>query len=167
MTQRKVRADDRQLDLLELIEQLDRVSPETPVAGSLDLDAQLRLALSEALRCAPGSRFEVAARMSELMGVEVTKWQLDSWTAESKEGHRFPAAYLPAFCAAAGSWDVLALLARACGRRVHADPRVDVEARIGRMRAEIQVEERRLRERKRQLRDAVEALTGSTVGGKR
>lgn len=50
--------------------------------------------------------------MSELLGVEVSKSQLDSWTAESKDAHRFPAEYLPAFCAATGYKEPLRLMAR-------------------------------------------------------
>lgn len=50
--------------------------------------------------------------MSELVGTEITKSQLDSWTAESKEYHRFPAEYLPAFCAVTGYKKPLRMMAR-------------------------------------------------------
>jgi hypothetical protein len=41
----------------------------------------------------PLSRYQVAAKMSELLDVDITKTMLDSWTAESKEQHRFPALF--------------------------------------------------------------------------
>ncbi|NPV70315.1 MAG: hypothetical protein HPY55_06675 [Firmicutes bacterium] len=67
--------------------------------------------LSQALKECPFSRYEAAARMSELVGAEITKAQLDSWTAESKEFHRFPAEYLPAFLKVTGSSEILRLMA--------------------------------------------------------
>jgi hypothetical protein len=50
--------------------------------------------------------------MSELVGVEITKSQLDTWTAESKEYHRFPAEYLPAYCTVTGYKEPLYIMAR-------------------------------------------------------
>jgi len=48
--------------------------------------------------------------MSELVGQDITKTMLDSWTAESKGMHRFPAVYLPAFCEAVGSTEPIRML---------------------------------------------------------
>lgn len=70
--------------------------PRTPIPGALSLGSALRGLLSDLLKASSLSRFEVAARMSELTGQEITKHQLDSWTAESREGWRFPVEYLPA-----------------------------------------------------------------------
>lgn len=80
--------------------------------GSMNISVQLRNELSEGLKFSMLSRHQVAARMSELTGVEITKSQLDSWTAESKEGHRFPAEYLPAFCHVTGYKKPLMMMAR-------------------------------------------------------
>ena len=66
------------------------------IPGSLNIDKQLRSLLSALLKKNPLSRYEVAARMSELTGNEITKHQLDSWTAESREGWRFPLEFMPA-----------------------------------------------------------------------
>lgn len=86
-----------------------------PNEGALNIDNQLRRGVSDALKQCPLSRYQVAARMSELMGMDVTKSMLDTWTAESKEQHRFPAAYLPAFCAATSSRLPLEIITRATG----------------------------------------------------
>ncbi|GAB4485912.1 MAG: hypothetical protein OHK006_12840 [Thermodesulfovibrionales bacterium] len=82
---------------------------ESPALGSMDIDTELRHALSQDLKHATVpctgrelSRYDVAARMSELVGHEITKSQLDNWTAEAHEKHRFPAQYLPAFILATG-----------------------------------------------------------------
>ncbi len=87
-----------QLSLLELLKDL---RPKTPDTTLFNIDIQLREAISWAIKQCPYSRYQIAARMSDLLGVEITKSMLDSWTAESKEGtYRFPACYLPAFCKA-------------------------------------------------------------------
>jgi hypothetical protein len=170
MTRRRTAdSSDRQLDLLELLQRAETPAPTGPAPGSLDFDARLRAALSEELRRFQGDRFEVAARMSRLIGAEVTKFQLDSWTAESKEGHRFPAAYLPAFCCAVGSYRVLQVLAEGAGRRVYSDPHIDVAAEIGRLETSIQQQRAELRDRERALRTAKETygqILGRREGGR-
>lgn len=119
---------------------------ESRGAGSLDIDSRFRAAISEALRRCPESRYGVAARMSELCGVEITKSQLDSWTAESKEGHRFPAVYLPAFCIATGTAEPLALLAELAGVFVLPGPEA-LRAEIRRLEEEIASKQRERRKR--------------------
>ncbi len=79
-----------------IIREQTRQSSRHP-AGSLDIDRRFRAAVSEAIKGCPLSRYEVAAKMSELVGVEITESMLNSWTAESKEQHRFPAIFMPAF----------------------------------------------------------------------
>lgn len=83
----------------------------TPLPGALDVGLQVRHLISDLLKACPNTRFEVAARMSELTGQEITKHQLDSWTAESREGWRFPLEYLPALEVALGSHQVSSWLA--------------------------------------------------------
>jgi len=65
-----------------------------------------------------------------MVGQDITKTMLDSWTAESKEQHRFPAVFLPAFCEAVGSTDLLRMLGQAVGAFVLPGPEA--------LRAEIQ-----------------------------
>ncbi|MBI5634894.1 MAG: hypothetical protein HZA15_15610 [Nitrospirae bacterium] len=95
-------------DWLKQVEELSRQT-STPSLGSLDIDTELRHAISQDLKKAAVpctgrelSRYDVAARMSELVGHEITKSQLDNWTAEAHDKHRFPAQYLPAFVIATG-----------------------------------------------------------------
>jgi hypothetical protein len=114
-------------------------------AGSMDVRNRLRGALVGALKRCPLSRWEVAGRMSELIGMEISKFQIDAWTAESKDNHRFPAEYLPAFCEATGDSGPLQILGETAGLFVLPGPEA--------LRAEIQrltEEERRIKgERKK------------------
>jgi hypothetical protein len=75
----------------------------------------LRECITDCIRACNLSRWEVAGRMSSLMDQEVTIHQLNAWTAESKDGHRFPAEYLPAFCQAVECFEPLKLLAARAG----------------------------------------------------
>ena len=108
------RENDRQMSLFDVLEKAQR-DDNAPGAGSLDIDTELRYLISQELKECRYSRYHVAARMSELTGTEITKTMLDSWTAESKEFHRFPAIFLPAFCLAVGRMGLLNFLGRKSG----------------------------------------------------
>jgi hypothetical protein len=112
--------------------------------GDLNDDLAVRAILTEDVRACGLSRWEIAGRMGRALGAEVTKWQLDAWTAESKEGHRFPAAYLGAWCWATGSDRLLRHLAQRLGLRLVTDAEAE--------RAEIQAEREDLRRRQAELR---------------
>jgi hypothetical protein len=109
-------------EYLQKIEMLRSAQHEnTPPSGSLDIDTELRAAVSLDLKHAKDatgrelSRYEVAARMSELTGQEITKSQLDNWSAESHEKHRFPCQFLPAFVMATSGGSAFAVLSRKAG----------------------------------------------------
>src|SRR5688572_8775588 len=93
------------------------------------------------------SRYDLAARMSELTGQEITKAQIDAWTAESKERWRFPFEYAAAFEAACASTRLQELLGRKRGTRilVGEDMLYAELGRIHKMRAELSEEERALK----------------------
>ena len=71
--------------------------------------------INHAIKQSSLSRWEIAGAMSAFVGVEITKFMLDSWTAESKDGHRFPAIYVPAFCRAAEDTASVRMLAEKSG----------------------------------------------------
>ncbi|MBN1495908.1 MAG: hypothetical protein JXA07_04010 [Spirochaetes bacterium] len=108
----KRKPDPGQLSIFDVIRKIN--SHDKP-SGSFDIDRELREAISASLKQCSLSRYQVVARMSELIGTDITKTMLDSWTAESKELHRFPAIFLPAFCEATGSTEPLKVLARTAG----------------------------------------------------
>lgn len=100
--------------------------------GSLDIGAELRHLLSDLIKASPMSRHQIAARMSELVGHEITKNQLDSWTAESREGWRFPLEYLPAFEATLKTHELLAWVADLRGAKLSVG-REALEAQLGKL----------------------------------
>ena len=105
-----------QLSLLDLLKDL---RPKNNGFASFNIDLRLRDAISQAIKDCPHSRFQIAAKMSEFLGVEITKSMIDSWTAESREGvYRFPACYLPALCQVVGSFEPLRIMADLLGAYV-------------------------------------------------
>lgn len=121
--------------------------PVKPIPGALAVGPALRGLLSDLLKRCPLTRHEVAARMSELTGDAISKHQLDSWTAESREGWRFPLEYLPAFEEAAQTHEVTAWVADLRGARLSVG-REALEAQLGKvsqMRDELARQERALK----------------------
>ena len=106
---RQKKDDPNQLNLLDmLLTQEDTVvGRPTDQPGSLNMRAATRQALYESIKESDLDRYEIAAKMSRLLDVEITKAMIDSWTSESKEGHRFPMEYAAAFCMSTGSNRVL------------------------------------------------------------
>lgn len=94
---RSGRGDARQFDLDALFE-IPQPIPSTE--GSLDYESQLCRTLSRALKETPRSRAQVAADMSVTLGKTITESMLNTWTAESRDLHRFPFAFAAAFEAA-------------------------------------------------------------------
>jgi hypothetical protein len=78
---------------------------------NFDIDAQIRRWLSECIKSCPLSRYEIAGKLSELLGKEITKYQLDTWTAESKEGYHLPASYIAALCAVLQDYGIIYIYA--------------------------------------------------------
>jgi len=106
-------ADPSQLNLLDLLKDL---RPQNSEFSSFSIDIRLRKTVRQAIKECPQSRYEIAARMSEALDLEVSKDMIDSWTAESREGvNRFPACYLPVFCHVVGSIEPLRVLADLLG----------------------------------------------------
>lgn len=89
-----------------------------PIGGSLKFDKEVAHVLSAALKDTPKSRYDVAARMSELTGDQITKEMLDAWTAESKKLWRFPFEYSAAFEVACETNCLQELLCRKRGSRI-------------------------------------------------
>ncbi len=101
----------RQLSFLDILKKVSEGRKDVVKAGSFNVDARIRAILSDALKKSPLSREVVAAKMSELLGREVSKARLDSWTAESKENNRIPFDSAMAFCEVTGSLDAFQMAA--------------------------------------------------------
>jgi hypothetical protein len=125
---------DGQYSLFELIA-THQHSPD-PGPGGLNIQHHFQGIITQCIKKCPLSRWQIAGKMSELLNQEITKYMLDTWTAESKEYHRFPAEYLPAFCAAVGSFEPLRLLAEKANVFVVPGPEA-LRAEIRRLEEEI------------------------------
>jgi hypothetical protein len=114
MEMSKKKIDIGQISIFDVIknlsEQQKAASLQGVIPGSFNIEAILRELISSALKNTKLSRYEVAAEMSKLLGREITKSQIDSWSAESKEHHRFPLAYLNAFMEATGDKTIVRLI---------------------------------------------------------
>jgi hypothetical protein len=99
-------------------EQLDMfreaVFPIRVAVTTIDLGrfrARLKRAMARAIRECPYDRAEIALRMARYLGVaSISKASLDTYTAESKEGHDISLVRFKAFVRATGAvwlWDEL------------------------------------------------------------
>jgi hypothetical protein len=131
------------------VEMIEVPIARSPIPGALDIGTQFRHLLSEQMKVSPLSRHQIAARMSELLGHDVTKHQLDSWTAESRDGWRFPLEYLPALEVALETHDVTAWLADIRGAKLSVG-REALEAQLGKlehMKGELRKQELAIKKR--------------------
>ena len=85
MSKTKIKIDSSHqmdLDIFGLIREVSERQAEATgkpgESGKFNIDIRLRELLSAALKRSHLSRYEVAGKMSELLGVEITKSQLDS-----------------------------------------------------------------------------------------
>ncbi len=91
-----------------------------PRNGSLNITMDIKSALSDDLRHAADehnkelSRAEVAAKMTDLTGKEITLITLNNWTAMSHP-HEMPLSYLPAFIQATGQRRASEVISRHSG----------------------------------------------------
>jgi glutathione S-transferase len=92
--------------------------PASPLPGALDFGLAVRRLLSDAVKASPYNASQIAVRMTDLIGAQITEHQLHAWTAPSREGWRFPLEYLPAFEAAAETHAITAWLADTRGGRL-------------------------------------------------
>lgn len=115
MSKRKQIIDTKQISLFDVLQRIQDDREVEPTAeGEMNIAENLRLSLVRAIKNCSLSRHQIAGELSHLLGCEVTKTTIDTWTAESKEQHRIPAEYLPAFCAATGDLEPIRILAE-CG----------------------------------------------------
>lgn len=149
-----------QLDIFAFIEQLSQKQNNQPINGKASIDAALRSVVSDTLKHSSLSRYEVAAGMSEILGVEITKSQLDSWSAESKDLHRFPLVYLPAFCAATKDNALLRHICGLCGGYyIEGEEALVFEiGRIEEQEQELLKKGKQLAERKQAVRNFLETV---------
>lgn len=93
---------------------------------------RMQALMSKAIKRSGLSRQQIADGMSCLLREKISAHQINSWLAESKAGHRFPAEYLPAFCAVTADLDLVRDAAGLVGARIASREDV-VHAELGRL----------------------------------
>lgn len=89
-----------------------------------DFEFRFRQVLKSTLETAakrdvrPMDRIEVAAQMSRVLGREITKTNIDNWTAMSTLQRRIHVDAMKALCEVTGDWTALKLLVESCGFRL-------------------------------------------------
>lgn len=111
---------DNQINLFDLIEEINPKKFDTPdfQVETKPLGLRIKEAISEAIKNSGLKRYAIAGQMAENLGIEISESMLNSWTAESKEGHRMPAEYYPIFCKLTKDYAILEILVAAAGGRM-------------------------------------------------
>lgn len=104
----------RDIHTIDLFDELPPAPVTTP--GGLSCRAEIAHTMSDALK--NHDRFEIAAKMSKLLGREISKHMLDAYTAESREDHIPPLDTAIAFDLAIGSSALAELFARKVGAKL-------------------------------------------------
>lgn len=84
--------------------------PFQSAPGSCDDDSLVRSLVSAAIKSSGKKREAIAAEMSTLIGRPITAAMLNSFSAGSKEGHRWPLSWTRAFCAVTSDWQLFSQL---------------------------------------------------------
>ena len=144
MVNTKKRLDIGQRSLFDYIEHLKKEI--RPDEANIICGLRIKKLINQSIKESDFSRIQVANRMSEQLGIEITQSQLDAWTAESKNAHRFPLEYLPAFVNATESWALIIEACRMCGGQFNKGEEI-LHAEIGK----IKDMQRQLKEREKAI----------------
>lgn len=152
-----------QLSLFEVvIRQEMAAAKQAPIPGSLNIRQQTIAALTSALRHAGKSREQIADEMTLYAGEEITVHMINAWVCQSKENHRFPLEYLPAFRRATDNLDVLNVASQACGAFTLRGPdalRADIR-KLDEKRQAKKEEEKALETEKKRLETLLQEVEG-------
>lgn len=140
---------DNQPSLFDLVEEINPDKFDAPdfQEESKPLGLRIKDGISEGIKNSGLKRYAIAGEMSEQLGVEITESMLNSWTAESKEGHRMPAEYYPTFCKITQDYRIMDMLVAAAGGRMARSNDI-YYLEMGRMQQTIDMMQRKLNQAK-------------------
>ncbi len=119
MARRKKSVDKDQMILDLFADMVENLSLQGGSQEHLsDFEFRFRRELKAAIDAAGMDRYEIAARMSRLLGREITKSHIDQWTALSTVQRRIHADSLKALCEITDNWSALKILVESCGFRM-------------------------------------------------
>lgn len=97
-------------------------TPTAPRDGALDVRAQVSALVGHCMKESPFDpstrRHLIAAEMSRLTGREITKYMLDAYSSEGRQGFNLPFHLVPAFEVACQTTALTAFLAEVRGGRL-------------------------------------------------
>ena len=134
--------DPLTLDLFEV------PTPAAPLPAGMDFRAQVSALVGQVLREADGDRHEIAARMSRLTGLDVSKYMLDAYASEGRETFNLPAYLIPALETACTTHVLSTWLAGVRGGRLLIG-RETLNAELGKLESQREQLARMIRELKK------------------
>lgn len=93
----------------------DTPRPDVTEGGFSHMERQVASAVAAILREDPRSRFEVAGQLSALMDADISKFMLDAYAAEARDGHNVSFSRFLGLIVATQRFDVLDGLLRQIG----------------------------------------------------
>ncbi len=160
MSKLKQNTDSNQLNIFDLIQRVSdkqkSIIQKEQIPGTLNIDLTLREMISQSLKRSKLSRYDVVAEMSNLLGKEITKTTLDTFSAESKGNHRFPVTYLNALMEATGDKSILRLICeKAGGFFIEGEDALTLEL------GKIHEQKRELQKKEKTIKDFLASLRGN------
>lgn len=136
----------RARDLITL-DMFDIPVPAPQAPGSMNYRVEIAHVMSQALKDCQHDRYEVAARMSRLLGSEVSVNMLNAYTAESREAHNITLERAIAFDAATDGYSLLKFHAdkRGCRVLVGKEALLAELGEIGRLKQELAEQEKAIK----------------------
>lgn len=151
------------MSLFETVMRQEIAAAKTaPLPGGLNIRHQIIHALSTGLRHAGKSREQIADEMTLYTGEEITVHMINAWVCQSKENHRFPLEFLPAFRKATDSLESLNVASLACGAFTLRGPdalRADIR-KLDEKRQAKREEEKALEAEKKRLETLLQEVEG-------
>lgn len=117
-TRKSSRSDGRAAAPAMSLPLFDENSAIDQLPGALNDDSLVRGLITDAIKHCGKSREEIAETMERLLAIPVTARMIGSFTAGSKELHRWPGAWDRAFCIATGDNRLLFCRAELAGYKV-------------------------------------------------
>lgn len=132
----------------------DTPTPDVSEGSLADLERKVASAVSQILREDGRSRFEIAGLVSALMGEDVSKFMLDAYASEARDGHNISLARFLGLVVATQRFDALDAVLRQVGVSAMVGDEIRL-AEIGHLEAQ----KRQLDQRLKSLKSEAQPLT--------
>lgn len=124
--------------------------PDQPLPGAMDYSLAIRRMMADAIKASPLNARDIASRMSELTGQNITEHMLHAWTAPSRESWRPPFEFMPAFEAACETHALSAWFSSVRGGKMLVG-REALNAELGRLERQRDIAAKQIKQLKTQM----------------